>query len=161
MTPITTIRILTAGFILALFISGLTAIPLVSETRALKDVFTEGSAADLWIEKIYGALKQTAAKHPYLFYGYDWLAFAHFLFALLFVGAYRDPVRNRWLYEFGLIACALIIPFALVAGSYRGIPFWWQLIDCSFGVIGSIPLFICRRKIQQIITTHKKLNYGI
>ena len=29
-----------------------------------------------------------------------------------------------------------IFPLAFIMGSIRGIPFWWQLVDCSFGVIG-------------------------
>jgi hypothetical protein len=39
--------------------------------------------------------------------------------ALSFVGALRDPVRNRWLFDFGLIACVLVIPYALVFGALR------------------------------------------
>ncbi|MHC4498648.1 MAG: hypothetical protein ACYS21_05980, partial [Planctomycetota bacterium] len=58
--------------------------------------------------------------------------------------------KNVWVIEFGIIACLLIIPVALIAGQIRGIPFFWRLIDCSFGVIGVIPLIICRRYIKQI-----------
>jgi len=50
-----------------------------------------------------------------------------------------------WLIIFGLIACVLLIPYAFVFGGVRGIPFWWRLIDCSFGVFGFIPLWFCRR----------------
>jgi len=48
---------------------------------------------------------------------------------------------------FGLIACAGVVPLALIAGGIRGIPFPWRLIDCSFGVVGFVPLLICRRLI--------------
>ena len=68
------------------------------------------------------------------------------MLALVFIGPYRDAVRNKWVIEFGIYACLLIIPFALIAGYLRGIPFWWRLIDCSFGIIGIIPLIICYRK---------------
>ena len=51
-------------------------------------------------------------------------------------------MRNRWLFDFGLIACVLVIPFALVFGAVRGIPFWWRLIDCSFGVFGFDPAVV-------------------
>ena len=68
--------------------------------------------------------------------GFDWLAFAHVVIAILFIGVLRDPVRNIWVVEFGMIACILILPFAFVMGHERGIPLWWQLIDCSFGVFG-------------------------
>jgi hypothetical protein len=67
------------------------------------------------------------------------------MIALVFIGALRDPVRNRWLFDFGLIACVLVIPYALVLGGLRGIPVWWRLIDCSFGVFGFIPLWFCRK----------------
>jgi hypothetical protein len=39
----------------------------------------------------------------------------------------------------------LVVPLALVCGPLRGIPFYWQLIDCSFGVLGIIPLWLARR----------------
>ena len=165
MNSITQIRFYTAGFMIALFISGLTAIPLLSETRYLSTVFPEGGQVDEWLEKIYQGILQTSKEHPYLFYGYDWLAFAHFLFAVLFVGALKDPVRNVWLYDFGLIACILIIPFAFIAGSFRGIPAWWRIIDCSFGIIGIIPLLMCKRKINQIIKNkfvcQQKMNFPV
>ena len=34
---------------------------------------------------------------------------------------------------------------ALICGPLRGIPVYWRLIDCSFGVIGIIPLVYCLR----------------
>jgi len=98
-----------------------------------------------WLLRIRSALDDTQSRQPFLFYGTDWLAFGHFMIALVFIGAWRDPVRNRWLFDFGLIACVLVIPFALVFGGWRGIPLWWRLIDCSFGVSGFIPLWFCRR----------------
>ena len=49
-----------------------------------------------------------------------------------------------------MIACVLIIPYAFVAGYFRGIPIGWRLIDCFFGIIGLIPLSICLAKIKQV-----------
>ena len=96
----------------------------------------------------------------FFFYGYDWLAFAHFMLAILFIGPLKDPVKNKWVIEFGIIACLLIIPFALIAGQLRGIPIWWRLVDCSFGVVGIIPLMICLKKIKQLeIISSKNINY--
>lgn len=69
------------------------------------------------------------------------------MIALAFVGAWRDPVRKRWLFDFGLIACALVIPYALIFGGVRGIPMYWRLIDGSFGVFGAVPLWLCRRDV--------------
>jgi hypothetical protein len=144
------IRVWIIFFMIALFLSGLTAIPLETELEFLSKFFSRGSAIGDWIDKVYLGLHETNIKYPFLAYGYDWLAFAHFVLAVLFIGPYRDPVRNKWVIEFGMIACMLIIPFALGAGHYRGIPFGWRLIDISFGVIGILPLAICLKKINQI-----------
>lgn len=150
------IKLLTWLFIIGLVISGVTAIPLVAEldwltglTGARQLVETPDStnapAWAVWLVKVQSTLQEVSDKHPLLFYGTDWLAFGHFVIALAFVGGLRDPVRNRWLFDFGLIACVLVIPFALVFGALRGIPLWWRLIDCSFGVFGFIPLWFCRK----------------
>jgi hypothetical protein len=150
------ITLLTWLFIVGLLLSGVTAIPLKTEldwlvkvTGARELVQTPGSTNApvwaIWLEKVQATLQETSDKHPVLFYGTDWLAFGHFIIAIAFVGALRDPVRNRWLFDFGLIACVLVIPYALVFGGVRGVPFWWRLIDCSFGVLGFIPLWFCRK----------------
>ena len=137
-------------FMITLFLSGLTAIPLETELDFLSGLFPLGSPIGDWLDRVYTGLNETNLKYPFLAYGYDWLAFAHFVLALLFIGPVKNPVRNKWVIEFGMIACILIIPFALVAGQYRGIPFGWRLIDCSFGFIGIIPLGICLSKINQL-----------
>jgi hypothetical protein len=59
-----------------------------------------------------------------LAYGTDWLAFAHLVIAIAFLGPLKDPVRNIWVVEFGMIACLLVIPLALICGPIRGIPFY-------------------------------------
>lgn len=134
------IRLLTGLFILGLFVSGVTAIPLLPETSWLVKVFNTP-----WLLRVHAALEQTQTQYPFLFYGTDWLAFGHIVIGIAFIGALRDPVRNRWLFDFGLIACVLVVPYALIFGACRGIPLWWRLIDCSFGVFGFIPLWLCRR----------------
>ena len=103
-----------------------------------------------WLQRVYDGFHEMNRQYPFLAYGYDWLAFAHFVLAILFIGPLKDPVKNKWVIQFGMIACSLIIPFALVAGYYRGIPYWWRLIDCSFGVVGIIPLFICLKQINKL-----------
>lgn len=141
------IRWVTCLFIAGLFLSGATAIPLLTEVNFLVNSSLGGGASELgqWLLRVRDALAETQKAHPFLFYGTDWLAFGHFMIALVFVGAMRDPVRNRWLFDYGLIACALLLPYALIFGELRGIPFWWRLVDCSFGVFGAIPLWFCRR----------------
>ena len=150
------IRWLTWLFIIGLVVSGATAMPLVTEVNWLMNVSgiqqmvllpgsTNAPVWAVWLVNVQRALVQSQAQHPFLFYGTDWLAFGHFVIAIAFVGALRDPVRNRWLFDFGLIACVLVIPFALVCGAVRGIPFWWRLIDCAFGAGGFVPLWFCRK----------------
>jgi cadmium resistance protein CadD (predicted permease) len=137
-------------FILALLLSGFTAIPVEQElTLLIKHFPFEGSIKG-WLQEVLLAVQQTGKYYPFLFYGYDWLAFAHFILAILFIGPYRNPVKNKWVIEFGIIACVLIIPFALIAGHFRGMPFWWRIIDCLFGIIGLIPLGICLHKINKL-----------
>ncbi len=103
-----------------------------------------------WIERVRQGIDVADGKYPFLLYGTDWLAFAHLVIAFAFYGPYRDPVRNIWVVEFAMIACAAIVPLALICGPHRGIPFWWSVIDMSFGVFGAIPLYIVRRKIKRL-----------
>lgn len=137
-------------FILALFFSGLTAIPAETELQFLTRLFPSDSLPGQWLDKVFLGVADTNRRYPFIGYGYDWLAFAHFVLAILFIGPFRDPVRNRWVIEFGIIACLLIIPFALIAGHFRSIPWGWRLIDCCFGLFGLVPLLICRKKIEMI-----------
>jgi len=152
------IRFLLAIFIVGLFLSGVTAFPLQTElgwlvsllhTTTLRPV-AESACLLQWIERVHQGLSTTNAQYPFLAYGTDWLAFAHLVIAVAFIGPYIDPVRNKWIITFGLIACGGVIPLALIAGHIRGIPFGWRLIDCSFGVFGSIPLLLCRRLIVNL-----------
>jgi hypothetical protein len=143
-----TIRRWIIFFMIILFVSGLTAIPAESELLFLSRCFPSDTRMGGWIEKIYIGVANTNKDYPFIAYGFDWLAFAHFVLTVLFIGPLRDPVRNKWVIEFGMIACVLIIPFAIITGHFRGIPFWWRLIDCSFGVLGIIPLGICLNKIN-------------
>jgi hypothetical protein len=150
------IRIWLALFIAGLVASGVTAFPLQNELRWLALQLRGGSWQPIaaathllpWIERVNDALAATNARYPFLAYGTDWLAFAHLVIAVAFVGPYIDPVRNKWLITFGMIACAGVIPLALIAGCVRGIPLGWRVIDCSFGIIGAVPLLICRHSIR-------------
>lgn len=145
------IRQLLLAFIIILFLSGLTAIPVEAELTFLLKIFPSSTQLYYWLEKVLSAYKNVNNDTPFLLYGYDWLAFAHFILAILFIGPYRNPVKNIWVIEFGLIACILIFPLAFIAGSFRGIPIGWRLIDCSFGVFGFLPLWICYSKTKQLV----------
>jgi hypothetical protein len=149
-------------FIVALIVSGATAFALETELAWLNHFLSDTTESLLyyWIHKVYLALRETNQKFPFLAYGYDWLAFAHLAIAVAFYGVLKDPVRNKWTIQFGRIACLMIFPLAFIAGYVRGIPFYWQLIDCSFGLIGLIPLTVCYRKIQQLESITKSY-YGV
>jgi hypothetical protein len=143
------IRVWLVLFILGLVLSGLTAFPLRKELDVLLRISgcQQSSAGALcgWLYRVHDGLGASYGRYPFLAYGTDWLAFAHLVIAVAFLGPMRDPLRNSWVITFGLIACAGVIPLALIAGWIREIPFYWRLIDCSFGVIGCVPLLICRR----------------
>src|SRR5438093_684904 len=151
------VRVVTGLFILALVVSGLSAIPLESEIGLLTKLFGVQSSPAVpntvvvaWLLKVHSAIVETNTKFPFLAYGMDWLAFGHFVIAIAFVGALREPVQNRWLFDFGLIACVLVVPYAMICGALRGIPLFWRLIDCSFGVLGCLPLWLCRSWVKEI-----------
>lgn len=138
-------------FIVALLLSGITAFPVETELQWVCSWWPEQySAFYKWLFTCYQAIKNTNEQYPFLAYGYDWLAFAHIVIAIAFIGPLRDPVKNIWIIEFGCIACVAIIPLAFIAGQIRQIPIHWRLIDCSFGIIGIVPLLICHRKIKQL-----------
>jgi hypothetical protein len=134
-----------------LAISGITAFPLETELAWLVNHNADFPATlSQWLNTIYLAIRDINETYPYLSYGTDWLAFAHLMLALLFIGPLRDPVKNIWVIQFGMIACVSVIPLAFIAGYIRHIPLFWQLIDCSFGVIGIIPLIICHKQIKKL-----------
>jgi hypothetical protein len=152
------IRALIVFFIAALLASGLTAFPLEWELDVLGWLFgvPDGASPEMytgllrWITIVRNGLHDVYGRYPWLAYGTDWLAFAHIVLAILFIGPFRDPVRNLWIIDFGLIACILVIPLAMICGPIRGIPFYWRLIDCSFGVFGFVPLWIVRRYVLEL-----------
>ena len=152
--------------IAGLILSGITAFPLETELHCFLILlqstplrpFAELPHLLPWISRVYNALASTNRHFPFLAYGTDWLAFAHLVIAVAFIGPYRDPVRNKWVITFGLIACAGVIPLALIAGQVRGLPIAWRLVDCSFGIFGGIPLILCRRHIFEI--EHAKEGVG-
>jgi hypothetical protein len=143
-------------FIFALFISGFTAIPVQEQLEWLIPCTDDISGLRVWFKNLYEGVKTTKQNFPMLFYGFDWLAFAHFMIAILFVGPYKNPVKNKWVIEFGMIACVLLIPYALVFGSFRQIPFWWRLIDCSFGILGFAVLWTVYEKLRLLENQLKK-----
>ena len=151
------VRWLLALFVIALVVSGATAIPLRAELNLLDRLAGEGTSLGrlwpslgLWISRVHDALQELDVKYPFLAYGYDWLAFGHFAIAVFVLGALRDPRRNLWVIEAGMIACLLVVPYALVMGQVRGIPLFWRAIDTLFGILGIVPLWIARRQLLRM-----------
>lgn len=147
------IRLLLLSFVTALVLSGITAFPIETQlefAHKLISALSWDNPLSKWLEKVYLGVKQTNAQFPFMAYGTDWLAFAHIVIGIAFIGPLRDPVRNIWVVEFGLISCLAVFPLAFIAGSIRGIPFFWQLIDCSFGIVGGGLLWVTRKKIKRL-----------
>jgi hypothetical protein len=145
------IRYCTIFFIAALWSSGLTAVPLEWGTQWLSDLTLDWSGPwHAWAEGAAIAIADVGGKYPFLFYGTDWLAFAHIVIGLAFVGVLRDPVRNKWVVEWGLWSCALVVVLAFAWAPVRGIPFFWRCVDAAFGIIGAIPLYIVLRDINRL-----------
>jgi hypothetical protein len=152
------IRWLLGLFIAALVLSGLTAFPLHHELNLLARLLGVDDAKSAehysglawWIAHVREGLQTAYAQFPFIAYGTDWLAFAHLIIAIFFVGAWVDPVRNIWIIKAGLIACVAVIPLALICGPIRGIPIYWRLIDCSFGICGFFPLWFCLKWVREL-----------
>ena len=151
-------RLVLSFFILGLVLSGVTAFPLLHELRLLATLLGAGSGAPPetgtgltnWVLIVRNGLEETYARYPWVAYGTDWLAFGHLVIAGFFIGPLNHPASSRATLYTGIVACVAIIPLAMVCGSIRGIPFYWRLIDCSFGVIGVIPLTYCLKLLKQM-----------
>jgi len=151
MSLLTKIRLVLLFFISATIASGVTAFPLQTELHwLLQHKNGMPTAMANWLQSCYDALADTNAKYPMLMYGYDWLAFAHIIIASAFIGPFINPVKNRWIIDWAIFACIAVWPLALIAGPIRHIPTFHIIIDCSFGIFGLIPLFICRRWIDKL-----------
>jgi hypothetical protein len=155
------IRILIVLFIIGLVLSGATAFPIQTELAIVRAhiSFLPNDVQD-WINKVYQAVKSTNEQYPFLSYGTDWLAFAHLVIAVAFIGPLRDPVKNIWVIEFGMIASIMVFPLAFIAGPIREIPFYWQLIDCSFGVFSFGLLYYCYKTILKLEKAQQMKKYG-
>lgn len=156
--PLFRYRIVLGLFILGLIISGISALPLELEASLLDRWFGINEwigpppaffELRTFISGVHYALRDTYARFPFFGYGTDWLGFGHFVIAAFFVLPFINPVRYRGVLHVGLVACAGVILVALVCGPIRAIPFGWRLIDCSFGIIGAIPLLYCLRLTRQ------------
>lgn len=144
-------RLVLGLFMIGLIVSGISAFPLQSELSIVSrmlGISDPAAYADLpglrrWIGFVHFGLNETYSRFPFFGYASDWLAFGHFVIAAFFILPFADPPRYRGVLQVGLAACAGVIIIALICGPLRDIPLLWRLIDCSFGILGAIPLLYC------------------
>jgi len=147
-----------AVFIAGLLISGITAFPLLAEMKLLTKWLGLGDVASaaghgglsFWILTVRFGLEDMYGRYPWIAYGTDWLAFGHIVIALFFIGPLFRPAESRSVLCAGIAACVLVFPLAFVCGALRGVPVYWRLIDCSFGLLGAVPLLYCLRLLRHI-----------
>ena len=98
MTEVKKIRIALIIVIFGLFLSGVTAFPLLHELNFISSILAGGSSNlnpahyegfTHWILKVREGLDVTYANYPFIGYGTDWLAFAHLMIMLFFILPYR------------------------------------------------------------------------
>jgi hypothetical protein len=124
------IRLKLTFFMILLALSGITAFPLQTELAFLsKHVALFPSFIQHWLIEVNAAISNTPS---IVLYGTDWLAFAHLVIALYFI-----PV-------------IIVFPLAFICGPIRGIPFFHQIIDISFGFFGFILLLNIYNNINQL-----------
>lgn len=140
-----------------LFVSGVTVWPAVAELKAVVGWIggSQPAAGELhgWLLRAIAGLEDMQVRFPFMLYAHDWLAFAHLMLAVLFAGALRDPVRNKWIVQCGLIMCACVPVLAGICIPIRGIPGWWFWIDFSFAPGAALPLWIAYRDINALEQT--------
>ncbi len=151
------IKILTWIFIVGIILSGITAFPIQTELNVLRFLWQDGTfiastfpSLTNFLNHIDIAITETNKNYPQIFYGTDWLAFAHIIIGSAFIGVLRNPTKNIWVVEWAMLACIMVFPLAWICGPIREIPVYWRIIDCSFGVFGMIPLWYIRKLILQL-----------
>jgi len=155
------IRLVTLFMILAIAFSGITAVPVEWELKvAIQHLESYPDPLRTWLLAVNEGVTHAGGNYPFLLYGNDWLAFGHIVIAMGFIGLLKEPIRNAWLADWGIMACLAVIPTAFLMGWYREIPLFWRLIDCSFGVFGLLPLLYLKSLITQLnqVTNKTKIQ---
>ncbi len=145
-------------FIVGLVLSGITAFPLLQELRMISRLLGVGVVSSgmdspglaAWIHTVQRGLEDTAAHYSWMAYGTDWLAFGHLIIAMFFVAPLVNPLSARPNIYAGLVACAGVFPLALICGAIRGVPLPWRFVDCTFGLIGALPLLYCVHQLRKL-----------
>lgn len=167
MTTLRQIRLSILIVMVGLVLSGVTAFPLLHEMSWISNMIA-GESKDpalhegfvRWIFTVREGLEETYDKFPFIAYGTDWLAFAHLMIALFFILPWRDPVRYVGVLHIGVVMSILVIPLAHICGPIRGIPFWWRMIDCSFGILCLPLLWFALWKIRMLEKENSQFSEG-
>ena len=146
-------KIMLGVVVFGLLMSGITVWPAVPELKMAVhlvwgDAVPSGTLHDFVLRAIIG-LETVQKDYPFMLYAHDWLAFAHIVLAILFAGAIRDPLRNVWIVQCGLVMCALVPVLAGICIPLRGIPYIWFLFDFAFAPAAAGPLWIALRDIRR------------
>ena len=154
MLSLTRARWMLGIVVFGLLVSGITIWPAVPELKfGVRSIWGAGEptgAVHQFVVQAIAALELVETQYPFLLYAHDWLAFAHIVLAILFAGAMRDPVRNVWVVQCGLIMCALVPVLAGICIPLRGLPWQWFWIDFAFAPAAGLPLWIALRDIRRV-----------
>ena len=100
-----------------------------------------------WLLTVEEGVNAVESNYPFLLYGFDWLAYGHVAIAIFFIPAIKNPTAHITIINSGIIICTLMIPFVLVSGAVRYIPFWWRAGECIFAIIGILLLLYTRKMV--------------
>ena len=147
-------RIMILIVALGLFFSGITVWPMKWELKTFVEIVWGNNEPKNIIHsfmlQVINGIDAVEILYPFMLYGYDWLAYAHIMLAVLFAGAIRDPVRNKWIVQCGLVMCAIIPVLAGIFIPLRGLPLYWIFIDSAFAPGAALPLWIALRDILKV-----------
>ena len=137
--------------IIGLLLNGFTSVPLRTELDILlsKPDSLPQFLRDWWVY-VYQGVLETSEKYNFMRYGFDWLGYAHLIIAIAFIGPYRDPIKNQWVVQWGMIAAGLGILMAFGWERMRDIPVWWSFIDAGISYFAFVVLWLCNRWISKL-----------
>ena len=151
------IRVLLVLFVLGLAFGCQIVLFVEPQLAWLKDMLGPGTRMGQhfpnlseWINHLYEGITETYSKYPFMAYCMDWLAFAQLAFIIFFIGAIIDPARNVWIIKSAMVICVMHILLAFGSGRFRGIPFFWQLLDSTFGIFGLVVLYLAYKNIKYL-----------
>jgi hypothetical protein len=136
---------------IGLLFNGMSSVPLRSELDILLSHPNRLPQFLLdWWTYVRQGVYETSEKYEFMRYGFDWLAFAHLMIAIAFIGPLRDPVKNQWVVKWGMIVAACGIVMAFGWERMRGIPVWWSFIDAGISYAAFVVLWLCNRWIGRL-----------